>query len=259
MLKKVTGKHGEFVIFEHDLFVSRCLDMYGEWSEGEMDVYKHFIKPDMAVIEVGAHLGAFTVPLSKMCRALYTFEPQRKVFQVLNTNLMMNQCHNVYSYMAAVGEENKLMQFREVHYTSPTTKEGFNSGAVKVEQNETKKNGYPCPMVRLDDFIPEDTPVGFMKVDAEGMDLDVLLGAQNIISKYRPVIYVESNPGSSGFEAAIKGMGYRIFEHKPTGWSPDNFNKNPVQILKPRPGNIYDYMLLCIRDDKDIKTNLKEL
>lgn len=259
MLTKVEAKHGQFYIFTDDIFVSRCLDMYGEWSEGEMPVYEACIKPDMAVIEVGSHIGAFTVPISKLCKAVYSFEPQRKVFQVLNTNLTINNCNNVYSYMMAVGRSDEVKQFREVDYESSITKQGFNSGAVQLKQIETKENGYPTYQVTLDRFIPKDTPVGFMKVDAEGMEIEVLQGAMNIIAKNKPTLYLESNPGEQNLIRCVKEMGYRVFEHKPLGWSPNNFKKNPVQILQPKDGNLYDYMLLCFPNDKQIQTNLKEL
>ena len=259
MLKKVKARHGEFYIFEDDIFVSKCLDMYGEWSEGEMDIYKACITPDMAVIEVGSHIGAFTVPLSKMCKALYSFEPQRKVFQVLNTNLTINDCHNVYAYMMAVGQSNDIKYFKEVDYGSSITKQGFNSGAIKLEQIETTKNGYPCYQIRLDDLIPKETPVGFIKVDAETMEEQVLKGSSLIIKKNRPILYLESNPGEEKLIRLVKDMGYKVFEHKPLGWSPDNFNKNQEQILKPRPGNIYDYMLFCYPAEKEIQTDMKEL
>lgn len=259
MLKKVKAKHGEFFIFEDDVFVSRCLEMYGEWSEGEMPVYETCIKPDMAVIEVGSHIGAFTVPISKLCKAVYSFEPQRKVFQVLNANLTLNNCHNVYSYMMAVGQSDEVMQLKEIDYESSITKQGFNSGAIKLKQIETKENGYPSYQVTLDRFIPENVPVGFIKVDAEGMEIEVLQGAMNIIAKHKPMLYLESAPGDTDLIRCVKEMGYRVFEHKPLGWSPDNFNKNSVQTLKPRDGNLYDYMLFCFPGEKQIQTNLKEL
>ena len=259
MIKQVKARHGTFNIFEDDIYVSRCLEMYGEWSEGEMDVYNHFINKQKAVIEVGSHIGTFTVPISKLAAAVYSFEPQRTVYQVLNSNLILNGCHNVYSYMMGVGKENEIGYFKEVDYEARTTKQGFNSGAVQLKQIKTETEGYPCHQIRLDDFMPKHIPIGFMKVDAETMEIDVLEGASYLIKKNKPVLYLESNPGAMDLINKVKSMGYRVFEHKPYGWSPDNFNKNQTQILTPREGNIYDYMLLCINTDKPIQTNLKEL
>lgn len=258
MLKKTNARHGDFYIFEDDIFISKSLEMYGEWSEGEMEIYKACIKPDMAVIEVGSHIGTFTVPISKLCKAVYSFEPQRTVHQVLNTNLITNGCHNVYSYMMAVGDEHKLTSFKEVDYDSSITKQGFNSGAVQLKQIEGT-GGYPCYQIRLDDFIPAHTPVGFIKVDAETMEVQVLKGASDLIKRNKPILYLESNPGEKELIKVVKDMGYRVFEHTPYGWSANNFKKNQDQILKPRPGNIYDYMLFCYPANKEINTNLKEL
>jgi hypothetical protein len=43
------------------------------------------------------------------------------VFQVLNTNLIINGIHNVYSYMNAVGKEEKLLWLKEIDYESITS------------------------------------------------------------------------------------------------------------------------------------------
>jgi hypothetical protein len=42
MIKKTNARHGDFYIFEKDIYISRCLDLYGEWSEAEMIVYNTF-------------------------------------------------------------------------------------------------------------------------------------------------------------------------------------------------------------------------
>jgi tRNA G46 methylase TrmB len=102
MIKKTNARHGDFYIFTNDIFISRCLDLYGEWSEAEMVVYETFIQKEHIVIEVGSHIGSFTVPIARLAKSVFAFEPQRTVFQVLNTNLITNGIHNVYSYMHAV-------------------------------------------------------------------------------------------------------------------------------------------------------------
>jgi hypothetical protein len=52
-----------FIFLTNDIFISRCLDLYGEWSEAEMLIYNTFIKKEHIVIEVGSHIGSFTVPI----------------------------------------------------------------------------------------------------------------------------------------------------------------------------------------------------
>jgi hypothetical protein len=59
------GKHGEFTYFAQDRFLGTSLRIYGEWSEGEVDVYNVLLKPTDIAVEVGANIGALTVPLAR--------------------------------------------------------------------------------------------------------------------------------------------------------------------------------------------------
>jgi FkbM family methyltransferase len=163
MIKKTNARHGDFYIFTNDIFISRCLDLYGEWSEAEMVVYETFIQKEHIVIEVGSHIGSFTVPIARLAKSVFAFEPQRTVFQVLNTNLITNGIHNVYSYMHAVGKEDKHLWLKEVEYEAGTMEKGFNSGGIYLKQISAENNGYPCKQITLDSFIPKEAKVSFIK------------------------------------------------------------------------------------------------
>jgi hypothetical protein len=87
-------------------------------------------------LEVSQSLSA------KLAQSVFSFEPQRTVFQVLNTNLIINGVHNVYSYMNAVGKEEKLLWLKEIDYQSITSlDEGFNSGGIHLKQISAENNG----------------------------------------------------------------------------------------------------------------------
>jgi FkbM family methyltransferase len=252
--EKVKGKHGDFYIIDKDMFISRSLKEYGEWGEGEMEVYNACIQPKTAVIEVGSHIGSLTVPISKLCHCVFSFEPQRTVFQLLNTNLRINNIDNVYTYMNPVGNENKMVILKEVEYGFP-----INSGAIKLEQLQSNDtNGYPAPMVRLDDFIPSDVKVSFIKVDAETMEIEVIKGADKTIKKNRPILYLESHLKSNQvLENYVRDLGYKVYAHTPRGFNPDNFNKNPNPFLAPDIDGIYDFMILCVPNEMPFNTNLR--
>lgn len=257
--EKVKARHGEFNIIKHDQFISKCLKDYGEWGEGEMPVYKSFLNQQSIVVEVGAHLGSLTVPISKLCHSVYAFEPQRTVFQILNSNLVLNQIENVFTYMNPVGNQNKLMYMNEVDYHHPKTQSGFNSGGVHLKDIVVEQGGYPASMIRLDDFLPDHLKVAFIKVDAETMELDVMRGATQLIHRCQPVLYLESSINSDlKLEHYVRDLGYKVYQHTPPGWSKDNYNKNPMNHLRPNNG-IYDYMILCVPKRIDFKTDLKQI
>ena len=49
-------RHGLMVFNRHDQFIGKALKVYGEYSEGEYDVFSQVVKPGDTVIEAGANL-----------------------------------------------------------------------------------------------------------------------------------------------------------------------------------------------------------
>ncbi|MBU3737095.1 MAG: hypothetical protein FGM62_08995, partial [Methylobacterium sp.] len=54
-------RHGPLLYNVNDQYVGRSLALYGEFSEQEMAVFRHFVNPGDVVLEVGANIGAHTV------------------------------------------------------------------------------------------------------------------------------------------------------------------------------------------------------
>src|SRR5258708_38100524 len=50
-------RHGMMIYNIHDQYIGRSLDLYGEWSKGEMDLMGQMIFPGMAVVEAGGQRG----------------------------------------------------------------------------------------------------------------------------------------------------------------------------------------------------------
>jgi FkbM family methyltransferase len=265
-VKPIKGRHGTFYSIVHDSFIGRSLEEYGEWAQGEMHIYEKFIHKDATVVEIGSHIGSLTVPISRLCKTLFTFEPQRLLFQLLNTNLTINNIDNVYSYMYALGKENKQILLKEFDSNNISPKDGLNTGGIRLHQIETNSDGYPIKMVKLDDVIPKELKISFIKIDAETMELDIIEGAETLIKKDKPIMYVESNPFSDqSLENKIKNLGYNIYASYPDYYSPDNINKNTKRIFAPsfmsKDGTkkIYDFMLLCVPNELNFETNLIKL
>ena len=264
--EKIKARYGDLYIIKNDSYIGRSLKEYGEWGQGEIEIYETCIKKNSCVIEVGSHIGSLTLPISKLCSSVFAFEPQRTIFQLLNTNLCINNIHNVYAYMNAVGSENKQIILKEIDYNNVDVVHGINTGGIKLNQLQSPSNGYLIPMVKLDDVIPPESYVSFIKVDAETMELEVIKGAERIIKKDRPIMYLESNPNSDmKLEEYVKGLGYKIYAHAPNYYSPDNFNKSKEKIFQAAFSsldgsvNIFDYMILCVPTETNIDTNLTQL
>ena len=93
------------VFNRHDQFIGKALKVYGEYSEGEYDVFSQVVKPGDTVIEAGANLGAHTLGLAQLAGPngrVYAFEPQRLMFQTLLGNVALNSLTNIYGFQKAL-------------------------------------------------------------------------------------------------------------------------------------------------------------
>src|ERR1051325_9766535 len=106
-VKQLKTRHGPMLALPQDRYITRALEVYGEFSPDEGRVLAQMIKPGMTVVEVGANIGAHTVAMARACRpgTLYAFEPQRRIFQILCANLVLNEIDNVVALPEACGME----------------------------------------------------------------------------------------------------------------------------------------------------------
>jgi hypothetical protein len=83
-----------------------------------------------------------------------------------------------------------------------------------------------------------------IKVDVEGMELDVLAGAQATLARCRPILYVENDRAekAEALVAQLQEYGYRMWWHTPPLYNPANFLANPHNVF----GNIASFNMLCL-------------
>ena len=189
MIKEIRTKDHLFLTLEKDSFINECLEQYGYWEKPTIDECKNYLKNDSYVIEVGAHIGSHTVILSDICKdgVIYSFELQKLIFQLLNANLLLNTCKNVYSYMEAVSDENKIEYIGEVAYEKMSK---FNSGLGSLNMVRGYE-GYPINTISLDNKFNKIKKLNLIKIDAEGHEVNVLKGAKELIKKFKPLILTE--------------------------------------------------------------------
>jgi FkbM family methyltransferase len=221
----VRGRHGWFVFNQHDQYVGQALARYGEYAEYEVQVFARIMAGhgDADIIEVGSNIGSQSVPLARMARQFFAFEPQPVVFQTLCANLAVNGLVNARAFPFGVGETQSMMKVPPVHYD-----QGGNFGGVSLLPDG---EGTPVRIVALDEFLPEWVPnlrVRLIKADVEGMEHAVLLGAKALIATHRPFLYVENDrvESSGALIRLMRDMGYRLYWHCPLLYNAGNFFAN---------------------------------
>ena len=81
-------RFGRMSYFATDYYIGRSLELYGEYSWGEIELCSKVVKPNWTIVNGGANIGALTVPLAKLVNKgkVYAFEPQPEVYQMLKRN-----------------------------------------------------------------------------------------------------------------------------------------------------------------------------
>jgi len=189
MIKEIRTQDHLFLALENDAFINECLEQHGHWEKPTMDVCRSYLKNDSYVIEVGAHIGSHTVILSDICKdgIVYSFELQKLIFQLLNANLLLNECKNVYTYMEAVSDENKIEYIGEIAYEKMPK---FNSGLGSLNMVRGHE-GYPINIISLNNKFSKIKRLDLIKIDAEGHEVPILKGADQLIKKFKPMILTE--------------------------------------------------------------------
>ncbi len=226
-------RHGWFMYNINDRFVSRSLDLYGEWAEPELEFIGQFIKPGDVVLDIGAHIGTHAVFFAKRVGAdgrVFAFEPQRVSFELLCGNAALNNLLNLKCLNLAVGARNGVI---EIPIVDPTTE--FNYGGVSIT---TGLKGEPVPLVTVDSLGL--AKCDFIKADVEGVEIDVLEGARETITRCRPILFLENDKEDK--QAAIydklQEFGYRAFWQISSHYNPDNYFRVTWNAFKPYKPNV---------------------
>jgi len=242
-------RDGWMLYNKNDQFVGASIAKYGEFSYGEMEVFEQILDEGSYVIEVGANIGAHTLALSKqvgMLGRIYAYEPQRIVFQTLCANMAINSRTNVFCFEQAASNKKDVISLPNIDYSKQA-----NFGGISIDKFSS---GRPVDVIVLDEELKDIPRLHLFKIDAEGMEYKVLSGAKTIISKFKPVLYVENDrlENSQTLIELIQSFDYRLYWHIPKLYNPNNYAKDNENIF----GNIASYNMLCFH--KSVQTSLND-
>ncbi len=240
-------RHGTFVYNINDLFIGRSLDLYGEYSEGEVFLFNQLVGQGDTVIEAGANIGAHTVVFSRAAGEsghIYAFEPQRLVFQTLCANVAINSLTNVYCYQAALGSTPATIRVPAMDPREPR-----NFGGVEILKESARTE--PVQIVRIDDLGLKSCRL--IKVDVEGMEQQVLQGAADLVKRCKPFLYVENDRREKSIPLIqyIDSLGYELYWHMPNLFNPENFRQCEENVF----GTMISQNMLCIPRGCNIATD----
>ncbi len=161
---------------DSDAFMYDYLLRYGHYEREVESVLTELITGDTTFVDVGANVGYFTLFSSRLAQTVYAFEPVPAVFTRLSRNVALNGLKNVRAFQCAVSKKRERLKIFESKI-SP----GHDSTVKRFEHGRS----ILVDSLSLDEVIEPSARSVVMKVDVEGSEMDVLIGALGLIRSGR--------------------------------------------------------------------------
>jgi len=216
--------YGQMLVNRHDINQTNALFKTGiAIDHNEIAMLAQVLQllgTDLTVIDVGANFGTYTLGLAQCVGArgkVHAFEPQRIIFNMLAGSVALNSLTNVFCHHMALGNHEGKLEIPQFDYSQP-----LNFGSIEFTPEQCEPLNQPrghdperveyVPLTTLDRL---DFPkVHLVKIDAEGMELQVVEGATETIRRCRPVLYVEYLKGDKlALRRFISELQYEVHEN----------------------------------------------
>ena len=206
-------------VYNNDIWFNKQYKLGKHWDEKYIDdhLYKYILTAK-CILDIGGHVGSHSVAYAKIndTTKIYTFEPQKRLYKLLKNNIFRNNIKNIETFNVCLGNKicktnmaTEIVDLKESWTIN--TNELTNLGGLSLGSD-----GEEVDMITIDSMNLDGCD--FIKIDVEGFEMIVLLGGEETIKKFKPVIFFEMN------HKKIDESLYSKYDIK--------IYKNPMEILK---------------------------
>ena len=189
------------ILWELDLKegIDFAIYLQGGFEPETLREYRRLVRAGFVVLDIGANIGSHTLPLAQMVAPsgrVYSFEPTDYAFGKQRRNLSLNLelSRRVNAIQAILVGRRTQRKPEAIPSSWPL------DGAGEMELHPTHFGRFNtlegAQVLRLDDWAVQEQPpkIDFVKIDVDGYEIDVIEGATETLSRYKPVMIMEFAP-----------------------------------------------------------------
>lgn len=168
-------------------FLDWSVFYYGAYAKDELRILEDLINKarGSTILDIGANVGHHSLFFSKFGKKVHSFEPFSEVSARLEQKIADNGLKNVHLHKIALGEKDEVKEF----FASDSN----NTGTGSFVNRQTSREPVKLSIFNGDSYLERNniTDIGFIKIDVEGFEIEVLKGLKQTINKYQPIIFFE--------------------------------------------------------------------
>jgi FkbM family methyltransferase len=152
------------------------------------------VRTDDLVLDIGANIGYITVWLAGLVGdrgRVYSFEPIPETYKYLEHNVRKLRYNNIITFQCAASSQSGDAVM-EIPQDMSGSENFYQSRIVDVNGNRGGRRVVTVSKCRADDIFKDNMEsISFIKIDVEGHELDVIQGAEGLISRSKPSMLIE--------------------------------------------------------------------
>ena len=198
--------------------VTSVLLAQGDWFETEMEFWRSQIQSGMTVIDVGANVGVYTFSAAQKVGStgkVLAVEPFSGCVDCLEETCRVNQLSWV-KVCAGAASDRSGKTYLALHSASELNEIVSDDVASLNSHQYEEINCFSLDSLVISEKLKQ---VDWIKIDAEGHEMQVLEGSENLIKQFQPGIIYENISGSKGSNQAVAELlqtkGYQLFSYQP--------------------------------------------
>jgi len=190
-----------------------------ELTSNLLQLRRTYFGDGVVAVDCGANIGVHTIEWAKKTSgwgSIVAIEAQERIFYALAGNIAINNCFNAIAVFAAVSADRGSMRVPRLDYLKPAS-----FGSLELKKRDggefigqpidySAENTTEVPTVSVDSLGLKR--VDLIKIDVEGMELEVLDGAEHAIRDHHPILFVEMlKVDADKLRLRLEQIDYQIF------------------------------------------------